>query len=116
MRKPLVSNDNFRMCSQSTLYPPILPIPEHHVPVRISTADPSPVRREPDLACVSCNGVSCEPLLSVLSEVIGGVDEDLIVERLRSEPFLYQRRTATLDQYTVRLARDSDQAYYLGEE
>ena len=82
-----MTNDNLPMSSQPTLDLPILPVPKDEIPFTVSRTDPSAVGREADLARVACDAVSCEALFSILSEVVGGVDEDLVVEGLGCEPF-----------------------------
>jgi hypothetical protein len=51
-----------------------LPVPENNVTFTVSAADPFPVRREPNLASVTCNGVTCEAFLAVLPEVLSAVN------------------------------------------
>jgi hypothetical protein len=88
MRQPLVRDDHLRVRLQARLDPARLPVPEHDVATRVATADPLAVGREPDLARVTRDRVPREPLLAVLPEVVSGVDEDLVVEGLRSKVFL----------------------------
>lgn len=87
VRQPFMSDDDLRVRSQTTLDPARLPIPEHDIPVRVTARDPFPVRRESDLTGVSCDGMTRKALLPVLAEVFGGVDDDLVVQRLSGEPF-----------------------------
>jgi hypothetical protein len=87
MRQPLVRNNDLAMAPQSALDPPALPIPKYHVPFSVSGRHPPSIGREPDLAGVPGCGVSGEALFAVLTEVVGGVDEDLVVEGLGGEPF-----------------------------
>ena len=91
MWEPLVCNDDLLVTWQTGLYPSRLPIPEYHISRAITTAYPLPVRRKADLASIAGDGVPCESLLSVLSEVVCAVDEDLVVERLRSEISFWRR-------------------------
>lgn len=80
-------DDYFRMRLQPRLNPPALPVPEYDVAFPIATADPLAIRRKPDLAGITGNGMSSKPFLPVLTEVIRAVDEDLIIERLGGEVF-----------------------------
>ena len=89
-----MSNDHLRMTPQPRLDPPRLPIPAHDVALAVPAADPFTIRRKPDLARVARNGVAREPLLAVLPEVVCVVDEDLVVERLSGEVFLWRGRSS----------------------
>jgi hypothetical protein len=87
MPQPLMRNHHLTMRLQPALDPPRLPVPEHDIPRTIARRDPLAVGRKADLAGVPGNGVAGEPLLPVLSEVFGAVDEDLVVEGLGGEIF-----------------------------
>ena len=80
-----MSNDDLLVSRQTTLYPACLPIPEHDVTGAISAANPFPVRREANLTGVTGDRMPREALLPVLTEVVGAVDEDLVIERLRGK-------------------------------
>ena len=75
---------------ETGLDPTRLPIPKYDITVPVAATDPTTVRREPDLAGVTRDAVSCESFLAVLAEVVGGVDEDLVVEGLCGEVFFYK--------------------------
>lgn len=64
-----------------------LPIPEDHVTLTVTARDEPTVRRETDRTGITGDGVPCETLFPILSETIGRVDEDLVVQRLTGEPF-----------------------------
>lgn len=91
MWQPLMCDDDLLMSFQSRFYPACLPVPEDQVARAVTTTDPLSVGRESDLTCVSRNSMSCKTLLTVLSEVIRAIDEDLVVERLGGEVFLWMR-------------------------
>lgn len=88
MRQPNMVDHNLLVRPQPLDQLPVLEVPEHQVPVRVSRRDVPPVGREPDLAGVTSGGVPREALLAVLLKSLSGVDEDLVVERLGGEPFL----------------------------
>ena len=89
--------DHLRVGPQARLDTSRLPLPEHHVAFAISAADPLPVRREADLTRIARNGVPGEALVAGLTEVIGTIYQDLVIQTLRSEVFLYMdRRTSAL--------------------
>lgn len=79
---------HLRMRLESRLYSPGLPLPEDHVTLPITAADPFPVWREPHLASISSDGVASKSLVPRLTEIVSAVDKDLIVQRLRSKVFL----------------------------
>lgn len=85
MRKPLMRNNYLRMSLQSRLYPARLPIPENNISLSITATNPFAIRGKSYLTCVSCDGMTGETLFAVLTEVVGAVDEDLIVEGLSGE-------------------------------
>jgi len=61
------------MCLEARLDASRLPIPENDIALTVSAADPFPVGGEPNLASVTCNGVTCEAFLAVLPEVVSTV-------------------------------------------
>jgi len=67
-------NNDFCMRLEARLDTSRLPIPENNIALTVSTADPFPVGGEPNLASVTCNGVTCKAFLAVLPEVVGAVD------------------------------------------
>ena len=67
-------NDNLVMRLEPRLYPSGLPVPEYDVSSAITTTDPLPIGREPDLTSVSSNRVTCESLFPILSEIVRTVD------------------------------------------
>jgi len=79
---------HLRMCLESRLYSPRLPLPENYVPFPVTAADPLPVRREADLASVPGDGVASEPLVPCLTEVVRAVDQDLVIQGLCRKVFL----------------------------
>ena len=87
VRQPSVVDDDLLVRMQPLQDLPSLPVPEYHVPLSVTTGYETPVWRESDCTCVSGNSVPSESLLSVLSEAVGRVDKDLVVKRLRREPF-----------------------------
>jgi hypothetical protein len=87
VRQPRVVDDDLLVRMQSLQDLASLPVPEDHVPLSVTTGYETSVWRESDRTCISGNGVPRESLLSVLSEAVGRVDKDLIVERLGREPF-----------------------------
>ena len=70
---------DLRMCLESRLYSPSLPLPEDHIALPVTAADPLPVWGEADLACVPGDGVASKPLVPCLTEVVCTVDQDLVV-------------------------------------
>lgn len=80
-------NDNFTVRLQPTLDFSILPIPENDIAISISRADPFSIRRESHLTCITGYSVTSKTFFAVLPEVVRGINEDLIVQRLSSEPF-----------------------------
>ena len=88
--QPRVVDDDLLVRMQSLQDLASLPVPEDHVPLPVTTGYETSVWRESDGTCISGNGMTSESLLSVLSEAIGRVDEDLVVERLRREPFFWR--------------------------
>jgi hypothetical protein len=68
-----------------------LPIPENNIPFAVSATNPFPIRGEPNLTSVTCNGVTCEPFLPNLPEVVSAVYKNLIVKGLCSEIFICGR-------------------------
>ena len=85
MWQPLVCNDDLVVRLQPVLDASRLPVPEDDPAAGVTTRYPPPIRREPNLRGVACNAMPCKPLLAVLAEVVGVVDENLVVERLRCE-------------------------------
>jgi hypothetical protein len=61
------------MCFEARLDASRLPIPENNITFPVSAANPFAIRREPNLASVTCNGVTREPFLAVLPEVVSAV-------------------------------------------
>lgn len=82
-----MGDDYLRMRLQPRLNPPALPVPEYDVALPIATADPLAVRRKPDLAGITGDGMTSKPFFPVLPEVVRTVNEDLIVERLGGKVF-----------------------------
>jgi hypothetical protein len=64
-----------------------LPVPEDHVSLAVTTGHKASIWRESDGARITGNSMTSEALLSILSESVGRIDEDLVVERLRRKPF-----------------------------
>ena len=71
---------DLRMCLEPRLYSPSLPLPEDHVTLPVTAADPLSVWREADLASVPSDGVAGEPLIPGLTEIVRTVDENLVVQ------------------------------------
>ena len=71
---------DLRMCLEPRLYSPSLPLPEDHVALSVTAADPLPVWRETDLAGVPGDGVTSKSFISRLAEIVRTVDEDLVVQ------------------------------------
>ena len=82
-------DNDLRMRAQTRLDTTRLPFPEYHVPFAVAAADPLAIRREPDLASITRNRVASEALVARLPEVVGAVDQDLIVEALRGKVLLW---------------------------
>jgi hypothetical protein len=61
------------MCLEARLDAPCLPIPENNITFTVPAADPFPVRRESNLASVTCDGVTRETFLAVLPEVVSTI-------------------------------------------
>jgi hypothetical protein len=80
MLQPFMGYNHFGMASELALDTTCFPIPENHVALCISARDPLSIRGETDLASVSCNGVASKPLFPVLSEIVGVVEQDLIIQ------------------------------------
>jgi hypothetical protein len=70
MVKPFMGYNNLGMATELALDPTRFPIPENHVSLCVSARDPLSVGRETDLASISGNGMTSEPLLPVLPEVV----------------------------------------------
>jgi hypothetical protein len=68
------------MSPESRLDAARFPVPENNITVPVTATDPFSVWREADLACIPCDRVSREPLVSGLSEVIGAIYQYLIIE------------------------------------
>lgn len=68
-----------------------LPVPKDKVTLSVTRRNESSIWGKPDRTGVSGNSMTGEPFLAVLSEVVCRIDEDLIVERLSSKPFFYER-------------------------
>lgn len=76
-----------------------LPIPENHISTTRTTRNVLAVRTESNVASVSGDSVTCEPLLlGLLERAVGGVDQDLVVERLTRKVFVYNQRTYLMDE------------------
>jgi hypothetical protein len=80
MRQPHMINHHLLVSTQPLQDFTILPVPEHNIAFPVTRRDESSVRGEPNGACVSCDGMSGESLFTVLTESVGRVDEDLVVE------------------------------------
>lgn len=76
------------MCFQTLDQSAALEVPEDYVSLSVSGADELAIRREADLTSVAGDVVSGEPLLSILLQVWRREEQDLIVERLHTEPLL----------------------------
>ncbi len=83
-------NDDLGVGSDPGLDPPGFPIPENDISIRIPARYPLSIWTESDLASVPSDGVAREAFFAILPEVLGGVDDDLIVQRLGGEPFLWR--------------------------
>lgn len=81
---------HFRMTFQARFNLSCPPIPENNVPIAIAAAYPFPIRRETHLTSISSNGVARKAFLAILSEIVCAVDEDLVVQRLSGEVFIYE--------------------------
>ena len=64
-----------------------LPVPEHHVTLTVSARNETAVWREPDRTSVTSNGVPGKSLFPVLTEAVGRIDKNLVVQGLSREPF-----------------------------
>jgi hypothetical protein len=90
MLQPFMCNDDFIVALQLALDTTRFPIPEHHVPFGVTAAYPFSIWRKSDLTRITRNGMPSEALLAVLSEVVCVVEQDLIIQRLRSEDLFYR--------------------------
>jgi len=79
MWQPFMCDDNFRMSFQPRFDFACLPIPKHNVPFTVTTTNPLAVGRKPNLACIASYRMSCEAFLTILPEIVGAVDKDLVV-------------------------------------
>lgn len=91
MRQPHMVNHHLLVRIQPLQNLAALPIPENNVALSVTGREESAVRGEPDGARVTGDGVACKALFAVLSEAVGRVDEDLVVEGLSGEPFVCRR-------------------------
>jgi len=73
-------NHYLRMRLEPRLYSPSLPLPENHVALPVTAANPFPVWREANLAGVPGDGMASEPLVPCLTEIVRTVDKDLVVQ------------------------------------
>ena len=88
VRKPGVVNDDLLVTLEPLGDLARLPIPEYQVAATRSTRNVFAVRGEGDFAGIPSDSVTSEALLFDLAErPIGGVDEDLVVERLARDKF-----------------------------
>ena len=81
-------DNNLGMRAQTRLDTTRLPFPEYNVPFAVPAADPLAIWREPDLASIARDRVASEALVPRLLEVIGTIDQDLVVEALRGKVLL----------------------------
>jgi hypothetical protein len=88
MWKPFMGDDDLLVTLQTRLNITGLPIPEHDVPRPITAADPLAVGRESHLTCVPSDLMIREPFLAVLAEIVGAVNENLVVQRLCRKVFV----------------------------
>lgn len=95
MRQPHMINHHLLMRIQPLQNLAALPIPEDNVALSVTGREESTVRGEADSACVAGDRVACKTLFTVLSEAVGRVDEDLVVEGLGGEPFVCGRARAS---------------------
>jgi len=80
MWQPLVGNDDLGVCFQARLDATTFPVPKDHVSLAVSATDPLSIRGKSHLAGISCDGMSREPFLSILTEIVGAVHENLVVQ------------------------------------
>jgi hypothetical protein len=85
--QPRMIDDNLLVSVQSLQDLASLPVPEDHVSLSVTAGYETSVWREPDGTSVTSDSMTGESLFSVLSESVGRVYEDLVVERLSGEPF-----------------------------
>ena len=83
-----MGDNNLRMRAQARLDTTRLPLPEHHIALTIPAANPLAVRREANLTSIARDRMARESLVPRLAEVVGAVDQDLVVEALRGEVLL----------------------------
>lgn len=69
-----------------------LPVPEDDVSLAVARGEEPAVRGEANGASVAGDGVPGKAFFAVLAEVVGRVDEDLVVKGLRGEPFVCDER------------------------
>lgn len=67
------------MRSQAGLYAACLPLPENHIALSISAANPLAIGRKSYLARITCDRVPGEPFISCLPEIVRAVHQDLII-------------------------------------
>lgn len=87
-----MGDNDLLMRMQSRLYSTSLPVPEDDIARTVTTTDPSSIWGKSDLTSITCHSMSGKPFLPILSEVVGAVDEYLIVKRLRCKVFLWMER------------------------
>jgi len=80
MLQPFMGDNHLGMTPELALDTTCFPIPENHVALCVSARDPLSIRGETDLASVSRNGMASKPLFPVLSEIVGVVEQDLIIQ------------------------------------
>ena len=86
--QPHVVDDDLVVRFEPLLYSPRLPIPEHDIASSTAGRDVFAIGRETNLASITCDGMTGKSLLlGLLESPIRGVDENLIVKRLRGEIF-----------------------------
>lgn len=90
MGQPGMVDDNFSVRFQPFDNLATLPIPKDDVALTITTTDISSVGRKANLTGITGNSMTGESLFPVLTEGVGRVDEDLVVERLSSKVLLCQ--------------------------
>ena len=74
-----MSDHHLIVSLQTGLNPTRLPVPEHNVPTTIAAAYPFPIWRESYLTRVTGDRVPRKHLFPVLTEVVGAINQYLIV-------------------------------------
>lgn len=99
MRKPFVSNDDFRVSLQPGLDSPCLPVPENDISFSVSATNPFSIWGESHLTRVSGYRMTGKSFLTILAKVVGAVDKDLVIERLCRKVSIYSRKKRLMSEF-----------------